>query len=113
MGNYVGSATANYKITENNITVKLNNTIYECTGKPLGPGLTVMNSKGTVLTRNVDYTLKYNGERIKPGIYSVTVTLKGNYRGSVTEEYQSSVRPAFALKIFTRSGFPYTPSSQP
>ncbi len=88
MGNYVGSATANYKITENNVTVKLNNTIYECTGKPLGPGLTVMNSKGTVLTRNVDYTLKYNGERIKPGIYSVTVTLKGNYRGSVTEEYQ-------------------------
>ncbi|MDE6124055.1 MAG: hypothetical protein K2G22_02355, partial [Eubacterium sp.] len=63
-------------------------TVYQYTGKPLGPGLTVTNSKGKVLTRDVDYTLKYNGERIKAGTYSVTVTLIGNYRGSVTKEYQ-------------------------
>ena len=83
-GSYYGKIVKYFEITENVISVKLNNTNYEYTGSPLGPGLTVKDSQGNTLERNKDYTLKYNGERIEIGTYSVTVTLIGNYRGSKT-----------------------------
>ena len=86
-GNYRGSFKKEFQITNNKINIALNNTNYEYTGTPLGPGLTVTDSKGRVLERDKDYTLKYNGERIYPGKYSVTVTLMGNYRGSATASY--------------------------
>ena len=90
IGNYRGTIEKEFEITDSKVNVKLNRTSYEYTGAPLGPGLTVTDSKGNVLVRDKDYTLKYNGERIQPGTYSVTVTLigNGNYRGSVTSEFK-------------------------
>lgn len=90
IGNYSDYApiTREFEITESKVTVKLNYTSYEYTGRPMGPGLTVTDSKGNVLTLNKDYTVKYNGERIQPGTYSVTVTLKGNYVGTVTSYFK-------------------------
>ncbi len=69
--------------------VKLNYTSYEYTGSPLGPGLSVYDDNGNVLTKNKDYVVKYNGERVQPGTYSVTVSFIGAYEGSqeVTKEF--------------------------
>lgn len=66
----------------------LNSTI-QATNTPanLWVGLTVTDSKGKVLTLNKDYTVKYNGERIQPGTYSVTITLKGDYSGTVEKDF--------------------------
>ncbi len=83
-GDYRGEFKKSFSITENKVNVIPNYTSYEYTGTPLGPGVKVYNSKGKLLTANTDYTVRYNGERIEPGRYSVSVILKGNYRGTGT-----------------------------
>ncbi len=63
-------------------SVKLSETKITYNGKVKIPSVTIKDSKGKVLKKNKDYTLKYSEGRIKPGKYTVTVTFKGNYSGT-------------------------------
>ena len=65
------------------VTAKLSKTDYAYTGKAITPGVTVKNTKGTSLTKDKTYTLKYSSGRTEMGKYTVKVTLKGSkYSGS-------------------------------
>jgi|GEM_PF-3335734 len=114
IGEYEGteSVTKEFDITDSKVNVKLNYTSYEYAGKPLGPGLTVTDSKGKVLTLNKDYTVKYNGERIQPGTYSVTITLKGDYSGTVEKDFTitaSKVNVKLNYTSYKYTGYPLGP----
>ena len=64
------------------INVTLNKTSYTYTGKAIKPKVTVKYN-GKKLTSK-SYTVKYSAGRAKVGKYSVTVTLKGSYKGTKT-----------------------------
>ncbi len=65
------------------ITAKLSKTDYAYTGKVITPSFTVKNSKGTSLTKDKSYTVKYSSGRTEMGEYTVKITLKGSkYSGS-------------------------------
>ena len=58
-------------------------TDFAYTGKAVTPAVSVKNTKGTSLTKDKSYTLKYSSGRTAMGKYSVTVSLSGSkYSGS-------------------------------
>ena len=65
-------------------SITLSATKYTYDGNTKTPKITVKDSKGKVLVKNRDYTLKAPAARKNTGKYSVTVTLTGNYSGSKT-----------------------------
>lgn len=101
-GNYTGTRTLTYRITHIpvstlSITLAKNSAYYD--GKVHTPTVTVINANGTKLGKNVYYTVKYASGRKKAGTYKVTVTMKGNYKGSKTLTYKILSVPASKAKI--------------
>ncbi|MBE6774638.1 MAG: fibronectin type III domain-containing protein [Ruminococcaceae bacterium] len=78
-------------------SVKLERKTYTYDGKVKTPDVTVKDSKGNLLKKGTDYTLKYQKGRKKTGSYSVRVTLKGNYEGTKTLYFK--IRPAAVKSI--------------
>ena len=90
-GNYTGTKTLSYKINPIDIstcTAKLSTTSYTYNSKARTPGVTVMNAGGTTLTKDTHYTVSYASGRINAGTYKVTVTMKGNYKGTKTLSFK-------------------------
>ena len=86
-GNYSGTKTASFKInpiSASKCSFKLSTTTYTYNGKVKTPSVTVKNAKGTKLTKNTHYTVKYASGRKYVGKYKVTITMKGNYSGTKT-----------------------------
>ena len=90
-------------------TVKLSKTSYTYNGKNQKPSVTVKDSKGKTLINKKDYTVTYPKAMKNVGSYTVTIKLKGNYKGTVKKTFQivpkgtqiSKVTPkkkGFALK---------------
>ncbi len=77
-------------------SVKLSATAYTYDGKAKTPTVTVKDSTGKVLTKNVDYTATYASGRTNAGTYKVVITLKGNYTG--TKALSFKINPASASK---------------
>ncbi len=77
--------------------VSLEKTSYTYNGKTKTPDVTVKDSKGKVLKKDTDYTVKYSSGRKKTGKYSVTVTLKGDYSGS--KKLYFNILPSKTSKI--------------
>ncbi len=69
------------------ITAKLAKTNYAYTGKAITPTFTVKNSKGTALTKDKSYTVKYSSGRTEMGEYAVKITLKGSKYSGTTKLY--------------------------
>lgn len=67
--------------------VKLTHTSYTYNGKVQRPSVTVTNAKGTKLTSK-DYTLSYSSGCKAVGIYTCTVTIRGDYTGRISRTYQ-------------------------
>ncbi|MCQ2461771.1 MAG: fibronectin type III domain-containing protein [Clostridia bacterium] len=66
-------------------------------GKVRTPAVTVKDSKGNVLKKDTDYTVKYSSGRKNPGTYKATVTFKGKYSGTKTLTFKIILRaPAFS-----------------
>lgn len=70
---------------------KLSTSSYVYNGKVRRPGVIVQNSDGKSLKAGTDYSVTYAKGRKTPGIYAVTVTLKGNYIG--TKELSFTIKP--------------------
>ena len=64
-------------------TVALSKTEGVYNGKQQKPRVTVKDSKGKNLSKGRDYTITYQKDMKKVGKHTVTVTFKGNYRGTV------------------------------
>ena len=86
-GNYTGTKTLSFKIKPISISdckVKLSATVFTYDGKVKTPTVTVTNPNGTKLSRDTHYTVSYASGRKNVGTYKVTVTMKGNYKGTKT-----------------------------
>jgi len=88
-GNYAGSATLNFTILPKEITdsmVALSAASAEYTGSAQKPSVTV--TDGNVTLTQDDCTVSYGeGDYTEAGTYTVTVTGKGNYTGTVEKTY--------------------------
>lgn len=72
---------------------------YVCNGKSRKPSVKVSDSKGNILVKDKDFTVKYSDSSKLPGKYRVKVTLKGKYSGSVSLEYKISPRAVKGVKL--------------
>lgn len=68
------------------VAVSLSDTAFTYNGSEQKPVITVV-CNGAPLTADEDYVVTFSGESTNADAYSVTVTGKGNYDGSVTENY--------------------------
>ena len=89
-GNYGGSVTKEYTIgrqalTEANVTLSAERFIYNAAVQQ--PAVTVTNGAGSVLTQGASYTVTYSANSKFPGVYTVTVTGRGNYGGTAEKTY--------------------------
>ncbi len=69
------------------VSVSLDNTSFTYNGKQQRPSVTVKDKYGTVLTQGTDYTVSY-ANNIRIGTAKVTVTGKGDYRGTLQATFK-------------------------
>ena len=91
-GNYAGtvSKTFTYTIGKQTLTkanVTLSSTSFTYNGNVQQPTVTVKASQGTVLTKDGSYTVSYSSGCKAKGTYTVTITGKGYYTGTVTMSF--------------------------
>ena len=67
--------------------IKIAATSYTYNGKTKTPSVTVKNSKGKTLAKT-DYSIAYAKGRKNVGSYTVTITLKNNYSGTVKKTFK-------------------------
>lgn len=70
------------EVDSSGVTAVLSEYTYKTVGVVRTPSVTVTDANGVVLEEGVDYTVVYDGGRLKPGEYNVVVTLIGKYSGS-------------------------------
>ncbi|MGN0486797.1 MAG: fibronectin type III domain-containing protein [Acutalibacteraceae bacterium] len=61
------------------------------------PSVSVRDTRGSLLTRNMDYDVTYSATPVQPGNYTLTITFKGYYEGEKT--YDFSILPGRTAKI--------------
>ena len=89
-GYYTGKVTKTYTITKQALAssrVTLSATGYTYDGKVHKPTVTVKNAAGYAMTLNTSYTVAYSGDCKTRGTYTVTVTGKGYYTGTVSKTF--------------------------
>lgn len=79
--------------------VSLNKNSFTYNGKTKKISATVKDSKGNELKKNKDYTLSYNKKAKSIGAYTVTVSFKGSYDGTVKCKYEIIPKNVSGLKI--------------
>ena len=68
-------------------TITLSNTTFTCNGNKRKPRVTVTGSDGKVIAAD-NYSVTYSKGCTEPGTYSVKVTFKGSYEGSVIRKFK-------------------------
>lgn len=68
-------------------SITLSKTSYTYNGKIQKPSITVKDSKGRALKDKTDYTISMPKGMKNVGRYTLTVTLKGNYKGTVKKTF--------------------------
>ena len=90
-GNYTGTITKKFTITPVKILkVSLSNYELPYSGKARKPVPTVTAKVGgqlVTLEKDRDYTVKYENNK-QPGTAAVTITGKGNYKGTITKTFR-------------------------
>ena len=80
----VKSTKTIYKVS----TIKLSKSTYTYDGKIKTPEVVVKDSKGKILNKDMDYTLKYSSGRKNVGTFEVKVTFTDDYSGSKTLSFE-------------------------
>ena len=107
MGNYTGTVTKTFIITEaakqepsvkelSQCTITLSKTAYTYDGKAKKPAVTVKDG-GTVLKAGTDYTVAYQNNK-NAGKAKAAITGKGNYKGTVTKTFTITVKKGTSHK---------------
>lgn len=73
-------------------SVSLSSTSYEYDGTTKTPTITIKDSSGNKLTKDTDYTVSGTTSASEIGTYTITITFKGKYSGSVSKSYTISYR---------------------
>ncbi len=103
-GNYTGSKTKTFTINQLAITRNMISgvdSLYKTTGSAVRP-VPVITYNGYKLVSGTDYTVTY-GENTSAGNGTVTVTGKGNYKGTVTVTFQIEEQILVKKSEFGRS----------
>lgn len=79
-------------------TITLSNNSYIYNGKKRTPSVIVKNSKGEVINAS-NYVIYYSKGRKTVGQYTVTITFKGNYSGTVEKTYTITPKGTSVTKI--------------
>lgn len=101
IGNYTGSFTLTFSIGSNpinNYTVSGISESYEYTGEDVIPEFTVTATDGTVLTKDIDYTITYEGNN---GIGTCDYTIVG------IDIYSGYIKGSFDI-VYTENGVTYS-----
>lgn len=88
-GNYSGSKSANFTITQKSIAntkIEINPTSYTYSGKKCNPIVRVYDGNYT-MGPGVDYTYTISNN-LNAGLATITITGKGNYKGTKTTEFK-------------------------
>lgn len=93
------SASAATTETLTSARVTLSATSFTYNGAVQKPTVTVKNAAGTTLTANTHYTLTFSGDSKYPGSYTVKVTGKGSYSGTVSKSYTIAKQPIVASRV--------------
>ncbi|MCM1114410.1 MAG: VanW family protein [Clostridium sp.] len=98
VGNYSGSISKSFKINAKSIkpsvSLKYSSTTY--TGKALKPTVTVKD--GSTKLGSSDYSVSYKNNT-KPGIATVTINGKGNYKFSATKTFKITPKAVSGFKM--------------
>lgn len=84
-------------------SVELSSTSFTFNGKEQAPVVTVKDGKGNRLKMGTDYSLTFNSNAVKVGVYSVLIKLQGNYTGNQTEYFTIIPPNATGLKLKAKS----------
>ncbi|MBQ4067861.1 MAG: Ig-like domain-containing protein [Lachnospiraceae bacterium] len=100
IGIYGGKINKTFSISAKEIvpTIVFDKTSFTYNGAEQKPVVTVKD--GTTVLKDVDYTVSYPAGMINAGTYKVTVTLKGNYKGSASATYTiipAKIKPVVKL----------------
>ena len=101
-GNYAGTVTKTFTINKQPLDasrVTLSKSSYVFNAAVQKPTVTVKNAAGTKISLNTSYTLSYSGECKLPNTYTITVTGKGNYSGTVTKTFTITKQPLDASRV--------------
>ena len=103
-GNYKGTKTAEFTIEQaelkiENTDITLEKTVYDYDGNSKEPSVTVKHGTKT-LEKDVDYTVSYSNN-VKSGKATVTVTGKGNYKGSQSKTF--IINPKAVILLTTKN----------
>ncbi len=79
--------------------IKLSKDSFTYNKKQQKPSVTVKDSKGKALKAGKDYTVSYPKNAKNVGSYAVTVTLQGNYTGSVSKSYTIAPKATSIAKV--------------
>ena len=83
--------------------ISLSKTSYTYNGKVKKPSVIVKDSTGQLLKKGVDYHVRYSSGRKNVGIYTVTVTLKGNYTGNIHLSFSILPKGTTISKVTAKS----------
>ena len=96
MNDYYGTVSKTFTISAQSLSssnVTLSSTSFTYSGSTQKPTVTVKNSAGTTLTSGTDYSISYSTTYPKSaGTYTITITGKGNYKGTITKTYKITAK---------------------
>lgn len=98
------AAIVNKPLPEECFSLSTKSYIYNGTVRT--PTVTVKDTQGNILKKDIDYTIKYDSGKKNVGTYKVTVTMKGNYSGSKTLTFKINpikVSSKFKFKLSATS----------
>ena len=116
-GKFTGVVTKTYTITKQALDasrVTLSASSFAYKSKVVQkPTVTVKNAAGSKVTNGSSYTVAYSAESINPGTYTVTVTGKGNFTGTVKKTYTITKQALDASRVtLSKTSFTYNGSVQ-
>jgi hypothetical protein len=104
--------TVSTKVIYSPKTVTLSDSSVTWTGKAQKPSVTVKDSKGKTISSS-NYTVSYAGGCKDVGVYTVKVTFKGNYKGSLSKSFTITPKSTTVSGVTAQSnGFTVKWSSQ-
>ena len=111
-GNYSGEGDTNYIITPKQVTpdIVLSETSFIYDGEEHKPEIKVMNGKIELLAS--DYTVEWPPKSKDVGSYQITVTLKGNYKGSNIAGYKITTKDNKPIITLSNKAFVYNGKEQ-
>ena len=109
LGNYDGTVEKNFTILPFDINnggfIMVMGSPYTYTGGELKPGFTVMISGRSLAAANYDVAYSNN---VNVGTATITVTGKGNYKGTITEKFTIQAKPLKDVSVTYANLMSYT-----